>query len=564
MSEGEGVRAVEPLKQPKGNPLPKAKPRRTYVTPTVTHPDQDDATPYEVVYERPGGHAERHFVTKAGLLLGRGEDCDIVLAEKFVSRQHARIWVEDDKLWIRDIGSSNGIKVDGKRTMGSDISAGAELWVGVARLKAGPAVGLTVRRSCIPLTEAPGVEDDILHDLGTERLTVLYRAAQLLGTVFDDEELYARLVALALDSVPARRGFIIERSPEGAVKILAHRSLSDDQNGPPLSRALIGEALNHGDAVMTLDARTDARFANSASILSHEIHSAMCVPLVGRKGVCGAIYADSGSQPVRFSEEDLTLLTAIGRLAGIGIENSRLHKQAIEHERLATLGMATANLGHCMKNILTGFRGGGEFVRLGIEGEDMAAVKRGWGHVARCVDRIDGLVMNMLTFGRDDRQWVETHADVIGAVNQAIATAHPRAEKYHVDLVFSPPGMAISVRGDTQELYRVILNLVTNAVDACVEQGGTVVVSVQPGLDEIELRVRDNGPGIRPEITQDLFTPFYTTKGSSGTGLGLSTAQKIVQEHGGTIAVESTPGDGATFIVRLPVHGATTVMRRER
>lgn len=552
--EGDGTSALR-LKHGSLSALAgQLKTRRAMVTPVITHPDEEDGAPaYEVIYERPGGVAERHTVTETGLILGRGSDCDISLQEKFVSRQHARIWVEDGQLWIRDLGSSNGIKVNGKRVMGANISEGAELWVGVARLNASPVKGSTVRKARISMREAGGVEQDILHEQNTERLTVLYRASQLLGTVFDDKELHAKLLDLALSSVPGRRGFVIERDAEGRVAILAHRSLGDDQQGPPLSRALIGEALNNGDAVLTLDARNDERFSNSASIVSHEIRSAMCVPLTGRRGICGAIYVDSGERSVRFSEDDLTLLTAIGRLAGVAIENAHLHAQMVEQERMAALGMATANLGHCMKNIVTGFRCGGEFLASGIEGEDFNTVRKGWPHIARCIERIDGLVMNMLTFGRNDRKWNDSRASVPLAVEQAMNTAGPRAAKYGVNLQLNMPATVPSVRGDEQELYRVFLNLVTNAVEACLENGGFVKADIVIAGQHLEVRVKDTGPGISKEVQAQLFAPFFSTKGSAGTGLGLSTARKIVQEHGGSIRVESEPGEGATFIVKLPI-----------
>lgn len=537
---------------PSGNLAGRTPGRKRRTTSFVREVTSEEAGGFELVYHNAEGHDERFRVTAAGLLLGRGEHCDVRLTERFVSRQHARIWVEDGQLWIRDMGSSNGIKINGKRVMGGNISQGAELWVGVARLSARAVTASTVREARISLREAPGVEEEIVHDTDNGRLGTLYRAAQLLATVFDAGELHRRLLGLALSAVPARRGYVIERAADGAVAVLAHQSVDSDGQGPPLSRTLIGEATGRGDAVMTLDAQQDERFAGALSVVSHAIHAAMCVPLVGRQGICGAIYVDSGAQPGRFTAEDLEMLTAVGRIAGVALENTRLHREAVERERLAALGMATANLGHCMKNILTGFRCGGEFLGSGVAADDMATVKRGWTHVSRCIDRIDGLVMNMLTFGRADRRWSHTAADVRVAIAQAIDAAKPRAERYNVTLEMDMPEGPLAVIGDTQELFRVFLNLITNAIDACMELGGQVRVIVSICGDDLEVRVRDNGPGIPQDVQEKLFGPFFSTKGSSGTGLGLSTAKKIVEEHGGRIALESVPGEGAVFCVRLP------------
>ena len=102
-----------------------------------------------------------------------------------------------------------------------------------------------------------------------------------------------------------------------------------------------------------------------------------------------------------------------------------------------------------------------------------------------------------------------------------------------------------------RELSQVLLNLVINARDA-MPQGGTLTLATRQVGDEVELEVRDTGQGIAPEHLRQLFTPFFTTKGGRGTGLGLSVADALVRGAGGRIEVESTPGQGSRFRLRLP------------
>jgi signal transduction histidine kinase len=108
---------------------------------------------------------------------------------------------------------------------------------------------------------------------------------------------------------------------------------------------------------------------------------------------------------------------------------------------------------------------------------------------------------------------------------------------------------------DPEAIHRAVLNVVTNALDACEKQpGGRVVVSTAHLPEEklLEIIVEDNGVGIPPEDIEKIFTIFVSQKGNRGTGLGLPVSQKILKEHGGRIRVESTPGEGSKFILELP------------
>jgi signal transduction histidine kinase len=110
------------------------------------------------------------------------------------------------------------------------------------------------------------------------------------------------------------------------------------------------------------------------------------------------------------------------------------------------------------------------------------------------------------------------------------------------------PGIACQAA----KINQVALNLIANAIDACSE-GGQVTVSTRAVDGGVEIEIRDTGCGIDPAIRDKIFDPFFTTKPQGqGTGLGLSISHGIVADHGGSIRVQSSPGQGATFTVRLP------------
>jgi signal transduction histidine kinase len=126
---------------------------------------------------------------------------------------------------------------------------------------------------------------------------------------------------------------------------------------------------------------------------------------------------------------------------------------------------------------------------------------------------------------------------------------------------------------DRQQIKQVLLNLLINAMEAMGDRGGRLIVRTRPlhkpGVDPwVQIEVRDTGPGIAPADLDHIFDPFYTTKHHSeereGTGLGLTIAHQIVQEHHGYIEVESQPGCGTTFFVNLPIRQPDDLFARER
>ncbi len=506
---------------------------------------------YELVLEKDRRAGRRYRVTAAGLTIGRGPENEVALADKLVSREHARLWIENGVLHLEDLGSRNGTLVNGEAVKQAELVQGDTVTLGESVFYVTEAAGSTVERTIIDAKHAEDLHEAILKEASGHRLPVLYKAAQLLGTVFDLDELLNRILGLIFEALPVSRGFILILTPDSTEpEIRAALSKQPDEQGPPLSHTLIQHVFDKRSAILTLDAQDDSRFDSADSIVGHEIRSAMCAPLCGREAIVGAIYVDSGTEPRPFTAEDLGLLTAVSRVVGVAVENARLYQESMQRERLAAIGQATAGLGHCIKNILTGFRGGSDFITMALEKEDLTYLKKGWPILHRAVERIDMLVMNMLSFSKE-REPVRTLTDVNALIRDVIGLLQSRADRYKVSLEFRPANEG-SIQVDGQEIHRVLMNLLTNAIEACERKGGTVTVTSEYDNDGCRVRVTDTGVGISPEVVPKLFQAFFSTKGSSGTGLGLASSYKIVREHGGTIEVESEPGKGSTFILILP------------
>jgi signal transduction histidine kinase len=149
-------------------------------------------------------------------------------------------------------------------------------------------------------------------------------------------------------------------------------------------------------------------------------------------------------------------------------------------------------------------------------------------------------------------------ADLNETVGEVIELMQPRAEELGVRLEWHPGGNLARVMIDPEGIHRAVLNIVTNAIDASEDSpDARVVVRTEwdAGQSMIRISIADNGPGIDEADIPAVFQIFASTKGSSGTGLGLPVSQKIIREHGGKIVVQSRPGQGATFLLELPMSG---------
>ena len=234
-------------------------------------------------------------------------------------------------------------------------------------------------------------------------------------------------------------------------------------------------------------------------------------------------------------------------------ELSRLHHERLRQERLAAIGETVAGLAHCLKNTLNGLRGGEYIVDSNLHKGDVGKLDQGWRILKNGIRHIESLSLDMLYYAGDHRlqrepidpnQIVQEIADLLrdAAAGQGVRI-HTELDE-HVE----------KVPLDRLGIYRALLNLATNAVDACVdsETGDTVTMKSVLTPDELLLTVQDDGTGMSEQTREKIFERFFTTKPSKGTGLGLAVVKKIVEEHGGTMVVESALGQGSTFSLRLP------------
>jgi signal transduction histidine kinase len=170
------------------------------------------------------------------------------------------------------------------------------------------------------------------------------------------------------------------------------------------------------------------------------------------------------------------------------------------------------------------------------------------------LDRVEKSISHLLRFAREEEVRI-SEMRMADVVPSAVETFRDRIDRSGVEVSMAVDADC-AMRGDPEKLRRVIINLLSNALDALLEsQVEEPRIEIQTGENlagtEVWLRVRDNGPGIDPDHLQTIFSPFYTSK-ESGTGLGLAISKKVVDAHGGSIEVDSTPGRGTGFLLTFP------------
>ena len=233
----------------------------------------------------------------------------------------------------------------------------------------------------------------------------------------------------------------------------------------------------------------------------------------------------------------------------------QLEQEKLEAERLAAVGQTVAGLAHGIKNIIMGLEGGIYVMGSGIRREDNQRIKRGWDMLEENIGRISQFVKEFLSFAR-------------GAVPKVAMIDPGRLAQKVIDLFSDKARLAgIDLRGqiqpgipaaamDEDDIHTCLTNLISNAVDACetsdrADRCVTLSLSERDGI--IIFEVSDNGHGMDYAIKQKVFTNFFSTKGSGqGTGLGLLTTRKIVQQHGGSVSFQSEVDVGSVFRLEFP------------
>ena len=323
------------------------------------------------------------------------------------------------------------------------------------------------------------------------------------------------------------------------------------------------------------------------------MRSFLGVPIVSRGRVFGHLYLTEKQGAEEFSRDDEQLAVTLAGQAAVAIENASLYEELrrsyeelkqsqdllVRQEKLASLGRLAAGVAHELNNPLSAVAGFAEALQRQVIGGECGGDRRFedcreyLGMMQTEVARAAAIVRRLLDFARQ-REPTFGPVDLTQVVREAVAFVERQARLANRQIVVSSDNESFVVRGDPQMLHQVLLNLLTNALDA-VEGGGEISVAMSMGqlgkdatrvdlstnrpvdgsAEWVDVIVSDTGTGIAPEHLGKVFDPFFTTKeAGKGTGLGLAICQSIVEQHGGAIQIRSGGvGKGTEVVMRLPL-----------
>ncbi len=230
------------------------------------------------------------------------------------------------------------------------------------------------------------------------------------------------------------------------------------------------------------------------------------------------------------------------------LEREAMQARLNEAEQMAQIGQLAASLAHEIKNPLAGISGAIEVIRDSLKRTDPH-----WpvlGEILRQIGRVDRTVKDLLVYSRPKPPRLQK-CDVAGVAERVVRIVRedPLFQKLRFDVV--TPGPVPLVEADEHQLEQVLMNLVLNAAQASSEGGLVRLTTTAADEDEVRVVVEDRGSGMTPDVLRRALEPFYTTK-ARGTGLGLPICRKIVEAHGGQLAIRSAPGVGTIVVVELP------------
>jgi signal transduction histidine kinase len=229
----------------------------------------------------------------------------------------------------------------------------------------------------------------------------------------------------------------------------------------------------------------------------------------------------------------------------------KTQRELLDAERLATIGRMASSISHDLRHSLAAVVANAEFLcesnLTPAQREDLYA------EIRIAVNQMTELIESLLEFSRTRESLRPTYGDVRSAVDRAVqgVKAHPEFQRIRI---------RISAEGSTEgwfdfkKLERALLNLLLNACEVVPAESGKIEIELRRKGESLEIRIEDNGPGIAEAVRDRLFEPFVSHGKENGTGMGLTVVQKILQDHGGDVAVEHTSASGTTFRVSIPLN----------
>ena len=410
------------------------------------------------------------------------------------------------------------------------------------------------------------------------RHAALNEISKIISSSLNLDEMLSSTIDIILDLPKVESVCIYLLNDGGKILNLAtHKGLSANVINNPIMRSrkpgngLLGRTLLDGEPKV-VENMLQSIGPDVDPLIKEGFQSTVYMPLT-TKGASIGVMCVSSLNPNAFSSEFVEFLTAIGNHIGVAVDNANMHKnmkaayqdlkevqeQIVWTEKLASLGKLAATIAHEINNPLAGVL---NYIRLIIKQlsrnrfsheklEDISRyLKIMESETARCSE----IVKDLLAFSRRTKITMESHR-IEDIIEKTLNLISHELEMKNLQLIKNIAPNLPKVKCDFKQIQQVLLNLMYNASEA-MPSGGTLTITANSANGAkalLEVAISDTGYGISEKDMENIFEPFFTTKEEGkGVGLGLSVVYGIIARHNGTLAVESEPGKGSTFTIRLP------------
>lgn len=400
-------------------------------------------------------------------------------------------------------------------------------------------------------------------------LYTIFEISRHLNTVLDTEQLLDGIILTCIGQmgVSAAAVFTLRGHDSYDLQLAKQKGLSIDiddsmvisERSPILQlfHSVHGKPLSYGQIEEKVGASEEVR-------LLETIECEYLIPMTLQNRIRGLLSVTKKISGTAFFEDDLEFLAILANQLSVAVENARLFEsekeavrqlhqaqmQLVQAEKLAALGQLSARVAHEVNNPLGIIKN--YLLMFNQAVDDKPEVREYVDVVTEEVDRIAGIVRQLLSmFKPKSKDFKPTSLETV--IDETMLLISLQARKMNVEIDCKLPRNLPMVRGASEQLKQVFLNLLMNACDF-MPDGGRIEISGNVNDGSIEVSVKDTGPGLPQENFQKIFEPFFTTKsGGLGTGLGLSVCESIIKAHNGSISAKNDPDGGAKFTMTLPI-----------
>lgn len=383
-----------------------------------------------------------------------------------------------------------------------------------------------------------------------ERMDRLIEASKIVNSVLDIDSLLILILDTAARSIGADRGtlYLLDAATgELWSKVTQGNNMVEIRL--PMGKGLAGFVGKTGETVNISDAYKDPRFNPEIDRKSgYKTHNVLCMPMRDREGKILGVFQFLNKREGPFSGEDESFIDALSVHAAIALENARMAREMVNTERLTAVGRMASTIIHDIKNPMGTLRMYAQVIKRKTGDSEASQLA---DEIIRQVDRFVTMTQEILDFSRGISE-IHLEEIMLGEVLDSLLTfiekdLSKKGITLARDFAYAGPAML-----DLDKISRVFYNLASNAADA-MDEGGTLTVATRTRNGSLVIEFSDTGAGIPEDIRSRVFEPFFTSGKRHGTGLGLAIVRKIIDDHKGTVELESQVSKGTTFRLILPL-----------